>query len=428
MTSISTSGMISNSASSRKSSKTSISSDSLQKLRVNPDWAKLPLFDRKGWKRVRFGDVVRQLKEQVDPVAAGIERYVAGEHMETENVHIRKWGTVGDGYLGPAFIRGFRKGQVLYGSRRTYLKKVAVAEWDGVTANTTFVLETVDGKLLQELLPWIMLSDRFTKHSVQESKGSTNPYINFPDIAKFEFDLPPLDQQRRLAEILWAVDDALEAHDRLEMSAVCSRMTLLRETFKDRIDYPLCRVEDAGDVQLGQQRHPKFQTGESSRPYLRVANVMDDYFDYTDVFSMDFADGELEKFLLKSGDILLNEGQSLELVGRCAMYDGAIPECCFQKTLLRFRSEDSVEPEWALGYFQFCQHYGVFASISSQTTSVAHLTAVRFKALPFPSPGKSVQRNFAERYRSIRSTLRSIRKHGERLKAVRTKLLDEWTT
>lgn len=171
----------------------------------------LASFNRSKWKRVRFGDVVKQMKEQVDPEADGIERYVAGEHMETENVHIRKWGTVGDGYLGPAFIRGFRKGQVLYGSRRTYLKKVAVAEWDGVTANTTFVLETVEGKMLQELLPWLMLSERFTRHSVQESKGSTNPYINFPDIAKFEFDLPPLDQQRRIAEILWAVDAATQA-------------------------------------------------------------------------------------------------------------------------------------------------------------------------------------------------------------------------
>lgn len=147
-------------------------------LRVNPDWAKLPLFDRKGWQRVRFGDVVRSLKEQVDPNSGEVERYVAGEHMESEKVHIRRWEIIGDGYLGPAFIRRFRKGQVLYGSRRTYLKKVAVAEWDGVTANTTLVLEALEDKLLQSLLPWLMLSERFTKHSIQESKGSTNPYIN----------------------------------------------------------------------------------------------------------------------------------------------------------------------------------------------------------------------------------------------------------
>lgn len=164
------------------------------------------LFDRAGWQRVRFGDVVKQLKEKVDPESGDVERYVAGEHMDTEDVHIRRWGTIGGGYLGPAFIRRFRKGQVLYGSRRTYLKKVAVAEWDGVTANTTFVLQADERCLLQALLPWLMLSESFTQHSVKESRGSTNPYINFPDIA--EFDLPPMEQQRRIAAMLWAVDEA----------------------------------------------------------------------------------------------------------------------------------------------------------------------------------------------------------------------------
>jgi len=195
--------------------------------KTNVDWATLSLFDRSKWRRVRFGEVVTQLKEQVNPNADGVERYVAGEHMETENVHIRKWGIVGDGYLGPAFIRGFRKGQVLYGSRRTYLKKVAVAEWDGVTSNTTFVIEAVEGKFLQDLLPWLMLSEQFTKHSVQESKGSTNPYINFPDIAKFEFDLPPLDQQRRIAKILWAMDARVGASIELGSSLLEYRQSLL---------------------------------------------------------------------------------------------------------------------------------------------------------------------------------------------------------
>jgi type I restriction enzyme, S subunit len=86
---------------------------------------------------VKFGDVVRQVKDKVDPKDSGLERYVAGEHMETDNLHIRRWGTIGDGYLGPAFHMRFKPGQVLYGSRRTYLRKVAVAEFEGITANTT---------------------------------------------------------------------------------------------------------------------------------------------------------------------------------------------------------------------------------------------------------------------------------------------------
>jgi type I restriction enzyme S subunit len=200
----------------------------------------------------------------------------AGEHMETENIHIRKWGTVGDGYLGPAFIRGFRMGQVLYGSRRTYLKKVAVAEWDGVTANTTFVLETDEGRMLQELLPWLMLSERFTKHSVQESKGSTNPYINFPDIAKFEFDLPPLDQQGRIAEILWAVDSAEQNCDSLVENLGKAQRSLERNLFSQR-GLRSERISAVASIQRGRftprpRDNPKYFGG--AMPFIQTAQVI----------------------------------------------------------------------------------------------------------------------------------------------------------
>jgi type I restriction enzyme S subunit len=90
-----------------------------------------------GWKVVKFGDVVRQCKESVDRDNNPFERYVEGGHMDSDNIHIRRWGEFGDDYVGPAFHRIFRKGQVLYGSRRTYLKKVAIADYDGITAITT---------------------------------------------------------------------------------------------------------------------------------------------------------------------------------------------------------------------------------------------------------------------------------------------------
>lgn len=80
------------------------------------------------WRRVAFGDVVRQVKDRVDPEASGLKRYVAGEHMDTDDLRLRRWGRIGDGYLGPAFHMRFKPGHVLYGSRRTYLRKVAVAD------------------------------------------------------------------------------------------------------------------------------------------------------------------------------------------------------------------------------------------------------------------------------------------------------------
>ena len=163
--------------------------------------------------RVRFGDVVKEVKINIDRKTDDHEFFIAGEHMESENIHITKKGRFANSDVGPAFIRLFKPGQVLYGSRRTYLKKVAVADFEGITSNTTFVLETKDPKImLQELLPFIMLTDSFTAYAVKNSKGSTNPYILFSDLAAYEFELPDIEEQKRLVTKLLACDRVKEAY------------------------------------------------------------------------------------------------------------------------------------------------------------------------------------------------------------------------
>lgn len=147
--------------------------------------------DRSNWQLVKFGDVAIQQKESVDRGNTELTRYIKGEHMVSEDLHIRDWGELTDEYLGPAFIRKFEKGDILYGSRRTYLRKVAVAHFNGITSNTTFVIKANEAKIDKRLLPFVMLSEGFTEHSIRNSKGSVNPYINWKDIAEYEFLLPP---------------------------------------------------------------------------------------------------------------------------------------------------------------------------------------------------------------------------------------------
>lgn len=142
--------------------------------------------------------------------------------MSSEDLHIRQWGELKDEYLGPAFIRKFNKGNILYGSRRTYLRKVAIAPFEGITSNTTFVIKANEDKIEQSLLPFIMLSEGFAEHSIRNSKGSVNPYVNWKDLANYEFLLPPKDQQAALAELLWAMDEVIEKElvvlERLEIN------------------------------------------------------------------------------------------------------------------------------------------------------------------------------------------------------------------
>ncbi|MEA1052899.1 restriction endonuclease subunit S [Lamprobacter modestohalophilus] len=233
-----------------------------------------------GWRRVKFGDVVLQVKNKVDPETSGLHRYIAGEHMDTDDLKLRRWGEIGTDYLGPAFHMRFKPGQVLYGSRRTYLRKVAVADFKGVTANTTFVLEPKDPNvLLPELLPFLMQTERFHDHSIKQSRGSVNPYVNFSDLAWYEFALPPLEEQRQMAKLLRAYSnlsfemDGFEASlDTLVEAAVLDLLDLWHfDPLRDRSHkWPVTKVEQVCTIASGNGEPIINSSGEAL--YFKVAD------------------------------------------------------------------------------------------------------------------------------------------------------------
>ena len=100
--------------------------------------------------------------------------------------------------------------------------------------------------------------------------------------------------------------------------------------------------------------------------------------------------GESRRYVLRDGDILLNEGHSRELVGRSAIFRGEVRGACFQ-TLVRFRLAPSNLSAYAQRYFQYCLNSGTFAAIAKQTTSIAHLGAQSLADLPIPIPNKDRQ-------------------------------------
>jgi type I restriction enzyme S subunit len=163
------------------------------------------------------------------------------------------------------------------------------------------------------------------------------------------------------------------------------------------------------------------------RPYLRVANVFEDRIDTSDILEMNFTPEEAEIYTLKAGDILLNEGQSPELVGRPAMYRDEISGACFQNTLIRFRAGDGTDPDYALLIFRHYMHAGVFQRIARWSTNIAHLGLERFRALPFPLPPLEEQRRIAaetrRRLAAIAAQIQAVETSISRLPEMETELL-----
>ena len=126
------------------------------------------------WPIVKFGDVVRNANlVERDPVAAVIDHIVGLEHLDPENLHIRRWNTPED---GTSFTRKFVRGQTLFGKRRAYQRKVAFAEFDGICSGDILTFESKDSKvLLPELLPFICQSEAFFDYALGTSAGSLSP-------------------------------------------------------------------------------------------------------------------------------------------------------------------------------------------------------------------------------------------------------------
>ncbi|WP_330208497.1 restriction endonuclease subunit S [Pseudomonas sp. Z13] len=187
------------------------------------------------------------------------------------------------------------------------------------------------------------------------------------------------------------------------------------------------RVDEAGTARLGRQRSPEHHRGEHLRPYLRVANVLEDHIDVSEVYEMNFTPEEYQNYVLEHGDILLNEGQSLELVGRPAMFRDQVAGACFQNHLIRFRASPAVEPEFALLVFLHYLHYGKFRNLARGSTNIANLGLERFRSMPFPVPPveeqKAIVKEARQRMTTISMQAAAIRSSLDRLPEMERELL-----
>ncbi|MGH3765138.1 MAG: restriction endonuclease subunit S [Pseudonocardiaceae bacterium] len=299
-------------------------------------------------------------------------------------------------------------------------------------------------KLIRVILPAGMADSRFMMYQMESAmvRRYIEPRIRTTagqsgiaggDIRGIPVVIPPLDEQYRIVEVLEdhlsRLDPALET-----LRGVAARLrplvgALLRQIVPtgEVRGWRLTTVGEAGQVQLGRQRHPDWHTGPEMKPYLRVANVFEDRIDTRDVMEMDFS-GVFERYRLIPGDVLLNEGQSPEFLGRPAIYRGEPPEVAFTNSLIRFKANSDVLPEWALLVFRRHMHSGRFIKESRITTNIAHLSASRLKNVEFPIPPLGEQQNLVDLANDRLSAIERLKVElGRRLKqerALRRSLLE----
>ncbi|MEU5179970.1 restriction endonuclease subunit S [Streptomyces longwoodensis] len=380
---------------------------------------------REGWRRVTLGEILKLRSERTHSVDTLLS-VTADRGVIRQSESGRRDSSSADKSL----YWDVHPGDVVYNTMRMWQGVSGVAGEPGIVSPAYTVCEPVVG-VSSKFLRWFLKDPRLVQKFFSRSQGLVSDTWNlkYSEFKKIEVDLPPLAEQCRIVEVLDEVDaqihrvnveteklsKILHGVQRHAMRAIESDPGTVRQL-----------VKNVGEVKLGRQRSPEHSEGEFMSPYLRVANVFDGYIDYSDVLSMNFSPSEQERYELQHGDILLNEGQSLELVGRCALYDGP-PGMFFQNTLVRFRSS-TVRPEFARFVFKCWLDTGVFAEIAKKTTSIAHLGADRFGSLEFPVPGEELQLRTVAALKEAEGAIRHVDQETVKLKKLKRAILDDVLT
>lgn len=192
-------------------------------------------------------------------------------------------------------------------------------------------------------------------------------------------------------------------------------------------DWARARVGTVGRVEAGKARNPN-GPGQD-RPYLRCANVHDGVIDASDLLTMPFTDAEFERFRLVPGDILLNEGQSIDLVGRPAVYRGSPPDVAMQNSLVRWRVHpDVVDAEFGYQLVRRLYQSGRLSQIATQTTSIAHLGVSRFAGVDVDIPPLPEQRKIAAILSSVDEAIQATQAVIDQTRRVKEGLLQDLLT
>ena len=198
--------------------------------------------DKTHWKKYRFDEMVQNVSERVEPSQTDLDIYVGLEHIDPDTLHLSRHGH-------PSDVEGtklrFYKGDIIFGRRRAYQRKTALATTDGICSAHAMVVRAKEDVVDPMFLPFLFHSKNFIDMAITISVGGLSPTINWKDIAKQEFLLPPKAEQKRLSELLWAADEVVEKEKR-EME----KATIIKNQFIEQIQNPTIK-KSANRYRLG---------------------------------------------------------------------------------------------------------------------------------------------------------------------------------
>lgn len=375
-----------------------------------------------GWRTVRFGDVVRNVNTSVkDALEQGIERFVGLEHLDPESLHIKRWGNVAD---GTSFTRKFESGQVLFGKRRAYQRKAAVADFEGICSGDILVFEPKGDELLPELLPFVVQSDGFFEHALGTSAGSLSPRTKWSDLARYEFALPPKYEQRRIAEIFWEVENLEKIY-----AKSLDNLLLLKESVRYELFFKSANgsrkeflISQIAGIRYGLGQPP---SGDNPNVFMiRATNISRGQIFEKDLLKID------SSTIPKSRQATLSEGEIIVVrsgayVGDSAMITAKWAGSIAGYDLVISPDKSFVAPEFLAEFFVSDYVWENILKPRSIRSAQPHLNTEDVGTIPINLPSADQQEKFVKTFQNFDISINEQKKKNLQLKILKKELFRE---
>jgi type I restriction enzyme, S subunit len=322
--------------------------------------------------KVFLGDVAKERKETCKGSKTGYP-IVGLEHLTPEEITLSAWEENKEN----SFTKLFRKGDVLFGRRRAYLKKAVVAPFDGICSGDITVIEAIQDKILPELLPFVIQNDALFDFAVGKSAGSLSPRVKWEHLKNYEFELPDLEKQRELAKVLWAMDATKKSYQKLLQKTD----ELVKSQF---IEMMRCattqkKLTECADVLYGFPfNSKKFNSDGIGVPLIRIRDINTGF---SNTYTTEEAD---PKYLIKRGDCIVGMDGTFEIV-KWAHEDAFLNQRVCKIT------PNAVKKEYLIYYLRIKLKE---LEENAQSTTVKHLSAKDINLMIIPLADELSQNAF----------------------------------
>ena len=343
--------------------------------------------------KYRFEQIAINSTEKKKPVEEDRFTYLGLEHLDSGSLKVTRFGS-DVAPIGEKLV--MRKGDVLFGKRRAYQKKVAIAPFDGIFSAHGMVLRPNVEVIDPDFFPLFISSDYFLDAAIKISVGSLSPTINWRDLKILEFDLPDLETQRKLAAVLWSINDTMESYKKL----ISATDELVKSQFMEQFGlpdnnvkgYPLGRIGDVvSDVHYGTSAKA---SDNGKYVYIRMNNITyEGALDLSDIKRIDVADSEIENYIVRYGDVLFNRTNSRDLVGKTCVFDRKNP-MIIAGYIIRLRMNGLVLPEYLSLFMNTRYAKKLLFSMAKGAVGQANINAKELQDISIIIPPIDEQREF----------------------------------